>query len=138
MRRRPTERANWQRQASPQKRPHHRFGALQLLELSKHQTQPGLHFLVRVENNSAVEPIDETSRHRQTQFAASRLLTFALMETHLNLMQFGFAHDAREAEQQPVMIGARVIEPFAVGDQNPEERAQLEQLMPIAIVARQS
>jgi hypothetical protein len=36
------------------------------------------------------------------------------------------------------MIGARIIEPFAVCDEHAEEQAQLEQLMPIAIIARQS
>ena len=33
------------------------------------------------------------------------------------------------------MIGARIVEPFSIRDENPEYRAELKKLMPIAIVA---
>ena len=36
------------------------------------------------------------------------------------------------------MIGPRIVQAFAVGNQNTEQRAQLQQLMPIAVVPRQS
>ena len=35
------------------------------------------------------------------------------------------------------MVGARVVEPLAIGQDHAKQRAQFEQLMPIAIVARQ-
>src|SRR4051812_18225075 len=35
------------------------------------------------------------------------------------------------------MVGARVVEPLAIGQDHAEQRAQFEQLMPIAVVARQ-
>jgi transposase-like protein len=44
-------------------------------------------------------------------------------------------HDAGQAEQQTVVVGTRVVETFAICDQNPEYRAKLEELMPVAIVA---
>src|SRR3954447_402675 len=59
------------------------------------------------------------------------------MQAQADLVQFGFAHDPRQAEQQPVMVGARVIEALAIGQDHAEERAQFEQLVPIAVVARQ-
>ena len=36
------------------------------------------------------------------------------------------------------MIGARLIEPFAIRDENPEYRAEFKKLMPIAVVASQA
>ena len=53
-------------------------------------------------------------------------------------MQLGFAHDPRQAEQQPVVIGARIVEALAVGEDHAKQRAQFEELVPIAVVARQS
>lgn len=79
--------------------------------------------------------------HRRTQsgataqLAACRLLTFALMEPLPDLVKLRLAHDAGQAEQQAVMVGAGIIETFAVGNDNAEERAQIEELMPIAVVA---
>src|ERR1700761_1823784 len=60
------------------------------------------------------------------------------MQTQADLVQFGFAHDPRQAEQQPVVIGTRVVEALAVGEDHAKQRAQFEELMPIAVVARQS
>ena len=59
------------------------------------------------------------------------------MQAQADLVQLGFAHDPRQAEQQPVMVGARVVEPLAIGQDHAKQRAQFEQLMPIAVVARQ-
>jgi hypothetical protein len=69
--------------------------------------------------------------------ASRRLLSLALVQPQLDLMQLGLAHDPGQAEQQPVMVGAGVEEALAVGDQHPEQRAQFQQLMPITVVARQ-
>ncbi len=52
-------------------------------------------------------------------------------------MQFGFAHDPRQAEQQPIMISPRVVEALAIGQDHAEQGAQFKQLVPIAVVARQ-
>ena len=60
------------------------------------------------------------------------------MQAKPDLMQFRFTHDAGQAEQQTVMIGTRVEQPLAIGDQHAEQRAQFQQLMPVAIVARQA
>src|SRR3954451_5765200 len=59
------------------------------------------------------------------------------MQAQTDLMQFGFAHDPRQAEQQPIVVGARIVEALAIGEDHAEQRAQFKQLMPIAVVARQ-
>src|SRR5215469_15840810 len=53
-------------------------------------------------------------------------------------MQLRFAHDPRQAQEKPVMIGLWIVQPFAVGNQHPKQRAQLEELMPIAVVTSQT
>ena len=35
-------------------------------------------------------------------------------------MQLGFAHDPRQAEQQPIMISPRIVETLAVGEDDAE------------------
>ena len=57
------------------------------------------------------------------------------MKALLDLMQLRLAHDAGQAEQQAIMIGAGIIKPFAVGDDDAKERAQIEQLVPVPVVA---
>jgi hypothetical protein len=52
-------------------------------------------------------------------------------------VQLGLAHDPGQAQQKPVVVGARVVETLAVGEDHAEQRAQLEQLMPVAVVAGQ-
>src|SRR3954454_21053022 len=59
------------------------------------------------------------------------------MQAQTDLMQFGFAHDPRQTEQQPIVVGTRIIEALAIGQDHAKQRAQFEQLMPIAVVARQ-
>ena len=57
------------------------------------------------------------------------------MEAHPDLMKLRLTHDPRQPEEQPVMVSARIIETLAICDQNCEQRAELKQLVPVAIVA---
>jgi hypothetical protein len=52
-------------------------------------------------------------------------------------MQLCLAHDARQPEQQSVVIQGGLIEALSIGYQYAEDRTQLQQLMPVSIVARQ-
>jgi hypothetical protein len=52
-------------------------------------------------------------------------------------MQFGLAHGAFEAEQQPVVELAGIIEPVLVADQRRGQRADLQQPVPVGVVAGQ-
>ena len=60
------------------------------------------------------------------------------MKAHPDLVKLRLAHDAGQAEQQTIVIGARLVEPFTIRNENPEYRAELKKLMPIAIVASQT
>jgi hypothetical protein len=52
-------------------------------------------------------------------------------------MQLRFTHDPRESKQQPVMINSRLVQSLAIGNEHSKNRTQLQQLMPVTVVARQ-
>src|SRR5438477_740338 len=52
-------------------------------------------------------------------------------------MQLDLAHAAFEAEQEPVIEYARMVQTISVGDQRIDERAEIQQVVPVAIVAGQ-
>ena len=52
-------------------------------------------------------------------------------------VQLGLAHRALEPEHEAVVEIARVIDPVGVGDQRVGQRAQIQQLIPVGVVAGQ-
>ena len=72
------------------------------------------------------------------QFAPLGLVTRARVQPQLELVELGFAQHARQAQQQPVVVGARIVQPLAVGKQRAEYTAEFDQPMPIAMVPGQA
>src|SRR5574341_213440 len=70
-----------------------------------------------------------------SQLASFCFVPGARVQTNPELVQFRLTHHAGKPQNQAVVIGPRVIEPFAVGDENSEDRAQVKQLIPVAVVA---
>ncbi len=108
------QRPNRQGQSIPVQVTHHTARALQFPEFGKHQMKTGPHLLIRIENNCARSIVGEPGRQRQPQFAARRLLAFPLVQAHPKLMQLRLAHDAGQAQQQAVVVGARIVKPLAI------------------------
>jgi hypothetical protein len=79
--------------------------------------------------------VDQPDRQPDGQLAAGGLGEDAALQPGADVMQFSFGHGAFEAEQQPVVDRARVIQPVLVADQCGVERTQLQQPMPVGIVA---
>ncbi|MGY2933183.1 hypothetical protein ACVWZ6_002785 [Bradyrhizobium sp. GM6.1] len=111
---------------------------MQFLEFGKNEMKTGLHLLIRIENNRAGAIIGEPGWQGQPQFAPRRLLAFPLVKAHPKLMQLRLAHDAGQAQQQAVVVGARIVKPLAIRNEHTEHRAQFEQLMPVPVVAGQA
>src|SRR5215217_7284485 len=91
--------------------------------------------LVRVQDDRAGAVMGQSSRDGQAQLAPRRFLAFPLVQAHPDLVQLCLAHDAGQAQEQAVVVGARIVEAFAIGNEHPKQGAQLEQLMPVAVVA---
>jgi hypothetical protein len=53
-------------------------------------------------------------------------------------VQLRLAHRALQAEQQPVVEVSRIVNAVLVQDQRLSERRQLEQAVPVGVVARQA
>jgi hypothetical protein len=111
---------------------------LQFPEFGKHEMKTGLHLLIGIENNCARSIIGEPGWQGQPQFAPRRLLAFPLVKPHPKLMQLRLAHDAGQAQQQAVVVGARIVKPLAIRNEHAEYRAQFEKLMPVPVIAGQA
>ena len=77
-------------------------------------------------------------RQRQPQFASLGLLPLALVQAHADLVQLRLTHDPRQPKQKPIMVSARIVQPLAVSDEHVKDRAQLQQLVPVVVVAGQA
>ncbi len=132
------QRSSRQGQSIPVQVTHHTASALQFPEFSKHQMKTGLYLLVGIENNCARSIIGEPGWQGQPQFAPRRLLAFPLVKAHPKLMQLRLAHDAGQAQQQAVVVGARIVKPLAIRNEHAEHRAQFEKLMPVPVIAGQA
>ncbi len=79
---------------------------------------------------------DKADRQSSTQFAARRLVANAAVEAGPQDMQLGFAHSALEPEQEAIVEKGGMIDAVGVADQRISEAAQLDEAMPIGVVAR--
>jgi hypothetical protein len=91
-----------------------------------------------MQQHGAIELALKADRQTQAQLAALGLLALTRVQSDFELVQLGFAHHPRQPQEQTIMIAARVVELFAVGNQGAEYGAQLDQSIPIAIVTGKS
>jgi len=55
------------------------------------------------------------------EFASRSFKTSASLKAHFYMMQFRFAHYARQAKQQSIMITSRIINNLGIRDQCAED-----------------
>ena len=96
-----------------------------------------LHPGIRVEHDLAGRVVDQPDRQAHAQFAAAGLGSLPADQAGPDEVQFGFAHGALQAEQQPVVEVGRVIQPVLVADQRARHGADLQQPVPVGVVAGQ-
>lgn len=88
------------------------------------------HFSRRSASQSYRQPLAE--------FSSFGLVAGSCLHALLALMEFRPASHAGQAERQTVMGEPRIGEPFAIGDHGAEDRADVQQVLPLAMVARQA
>jgi hypothetical protein len=81
---------------------------------------------------------DKADRQSSAQFTAHRLVANAAVEAGPQHMQLGFAHRALEPEQEAIVEEGGMIDAVSIADQRIGEAAQLDEAMPIGVVARQA
>jgi len=111
---------------------------LHLGELAKDQGERFAHAKVRI----LLDPIGLAAHvangDRGEELAASRLLFERLMGALTQDGQLHLAHGAFHAEQEPVVGKTGIIDAVLIGDQRPDQAAELQQRVPVASIAGQA
>jgi hypothetical protein len=130
--------APWQvRFGIPQAAEHLLAGAY-LRKPGEHQGEGPLDRAIRIFDHA---PIRQADQSRWQVLAVARPLDLALAagrQAHLEQMQFGLTQQAPQPQQQPVVGRARVVEAVAIGQQRPPQRGEVQQRIPIRVIARQA
>ncbi|HEY2339911.1 MAG TPA: hypothetical protein VGH75_05245 [Steroidobacteraceae bacterium] len=93
--------------------------------------------LVRIEYHGTGRIISEPDRQAHLQLATPRLVALTAEEARLENVQLRFAHGALETQQEAIVEVRRVIDAILIEDQRAGEGRELEQTVPVGIVARQ-
>jgi hypothetical protein len=79
----------------------------------------------------------EADRQAPPQLAAGRFVADAPFEAGAEDVQLSFTHRALEAEDQPVIEQRRVVHAVGITDQGVGHAAQIQQSIPVGVVARE-
>ena len=111
--------------------------AAEFAELREHQTDGFLHVLIGIDLDRARLAPAEAGRKHELELAAPRLQVASRQSALPHQAELVFRHRPLQAEQQTVVDDSWIVRAFGVDDERPRQRAQLDQVMPIAPVARQ-
>ena len=81
---------------------------------------------------------DKTDREAAPKLATRRLVADAAVEPGPQDVELRLAHCALQPEQEPVVEQRRVIDPVRIADQRLGQAAQVDEPIPVGIVAGQS
>ena len=119
---------------------YHKVGLPSAAELAKLPEYP-FEYLLHLPIGDLLDALlftaHEPDGHLPHGMAAAHLQFERLACTLAQQSQLELAHRALEPEQQAVVERARVVHPVGIDEQRFGQRAQINQVMPIAVVARQ-
>ncbi len=92
---------------------------------------------VGVQRHTPIREPDQAGRQMLHVGAALHLAQAPRIQALAQQIEFGFRHGPFEPEQEPVVIQPRVVDALDVGDERAPERRQVEQMLPVGVVARQ-
>jgi hypothetical protein len=127
----------WQQQPVLAQREQHLPGGAEFGESAEHRRDGLHHGLVGADHDLVVGVVVEPDRQPLTQLPALRLVMQPRGQPGPDQVQLRLAHRALQAEYQPVVEIARVIHPVGVGDQRVSQRAQVQKLIPVGVIAGQ-
>jgi hypothetical protein len=106
------------------------------VEFLEDHTEPGLDRALRMQEHLPVALSLQPHREGLTAVPWLGFILRSRVPPPLDMMELCLAHDARESQQEPIMIQPGSIEVFAVSNQGPKERTECEQMIPITVVPR--
>jgi hypothetical protein len=116
----------------------HLAGAAELGEFLKDQAERPLDPLVRVLLQPPVARLDIPDGQADDELAALGLRGARRVRPLPQPAELGLAHRPLEPEQQPIVELAGIVDAFGVNDQGVEQPAELQQLIPVAVIAGQA
>ncbi len=108
----------------------------ELLEAGEDPLDRRPHLRVRVLHQAAGVVPDVTRTRPEAERAPLRLAAHRFDQALLHHVQLGFTHRPFQAQQQPIVVGPRVVDPFGIADQRLTDRADVEQMVPIPVAPR--
>ena len=116
---------------------HHGGGRPRGLERGEQVPERALDGGVGIEDDVPGGVVGQADRERHDQLAAAGLGQLTAAQPGLDEVELAFGHGPLEAQQHPVVEAARVVEAVLVADQGAGHGAQLEELVPVGVVAGQ-
>ena len=110
-------------------------GGAQLGEAAEHGGDRLGDGLVGAHHHAAVLVVVEPDGQALAKITACCLVPQPGVEAGAQQVELRFAHRALEAEDEPVVVVPGVIEPVGIGDQGVGEGAQVQQVIPVGVVA---
>src|SRR5712692_1775778 len=113
-------------------------GAAERGEFLKDQPQRGLYALVGMLFQPPVARLHIPDRQANDEVPAPGLGRPRLVGALPEPAELRLTHRALEPQEQPIVELTRIVDPFGVDDQCVQQAAEIEQLIPVAIVAGQA
>src|ERR1019366_8865816 len=110
-----------------------------LCEVAEYGLYHATHRLIGVEEHLAVPlPPYEPDRKAPAGLTSCRLVADPALEPGTEHVQLGFAHRPLHAQREPVVEARRVIEPVRVADERVGQPAEIEEPIPVGVVASET
>ncbi len=130
-------RSNRQHDLVANEPPQQAVHATATLELFEDQSHDRLNLFVRIDREVAAQGPHVTDRCMVEHFPTLGFVPHPLHQAALENVQLRLVHRSLQAEQQPVVVLARVVKAVCIRQQRAVDGAQLQQRMPILAGARQ-
>ena len=116
----------------------HLAGRAKLVEAAEDGDDHLSHRLVGGDDHLVVLVVVQPDRQALAQFAPPGLVLKPGGQSRADEMQLGLRHGALKPQNETIVEVGGVIDPVSVGDQGVGQRAQIQQLIPVGVVAGQA
>ncbi len=117
---------------------HHLLARAKLGEAGEDQFKGMHNLLIGLFDDPTIRTPDQTRRQQLMVGALLHKATSPGVEPQPQEIQFSFTQHAPQAEEEAIIVVARLKDPGAVGDQGPDHRREVEQGIPVGVVTRQT
>lgn len=103
-----------------------------MLKATEHFTNARLHLEIGIKDNQISLRVTQSNGQGEFERTTPRFTQNPSLETRSHHKKLSFTHCSFQAEQKPVVHGARIIESLFIQDQGTGERTDFQEVVPIA------